>query len=192
MGPLAHNLLLQPHLVFVAVSAVTGGAALARARLCVVLTRAACPVLLVTCVCMAITLTSEEREEVIEPPRPTGAQAGCCKRELQPMRPEEETEAHRGQAVYPKATVLVSGRVRIRTQDGRTPGLTDHSEGRGWNGEAVLRPLPQGPLSLFAQESPPGLLGNLRFSTGLRERVSHLSLVLCPQPLPQGISAFPD
>lgn len=63
MGPLAHNLLFQPHLVFVAVSAVTGGAALARARLCVVLTRAACPVLLVTCVCMAITLTSEEREE---------------------------------------------------------------------------------------------------------------------------------
>lgn len=69
------------------------------------------------------------------------------------MRPEEETEAHRGQAVYPKATVLVSGRVRIRTQDGRTPGLTDHAEGRGWNGEAVLRPLPQGPRCLSLPKS---------------------------------------
>lgn len=52
-----------PYLVLVAISTVAGGAALARARLRIVLTWAARPVLFVTCVCMAITLASEEGEE---------------------------------------------------------------------------------------------------------------------------------
>ena len=141
---MTHNLHLQPYLVFVAVSAVTGGAALARACLCVVLTWAACPILLITRVRVAITLASEDREENegYRAPMTYRGQAGCCKHKLQSVRPEEEAEAHRGQAVYPKATELFSGRVRIRTQVGWTPG----SQGRGWNGKTGVRPLPQGPL----------------------------------------------
>lgn len=50
---------LQPHLVLVAVSTVTRGTALACARLCVVLTWASRAILLVTSVCVAITLASE-------------------------------------------------------------------------------------------------------------------------------------
>lgn len=63
VGPLAWDSLLQPHLVLVAVPTVAGGTALARARLRVVLTRAACPVLLITRICMAVTLASEEDGE---------------------------------------------------------------------------------------------------------------------------------
>ena len=73
--------------------------------------------------------------------------------------------------------------------DGLQGLLTIQKEGVEWG--ACLEASPSGP-SLFAQESPIGLLGSLRFSTGLRERVSHLSLVHRPQPPPQGISSFPD
>ena len=116
---MTHNSHLQPYLVFVAVSAVTGGAALARACLCVVLTWAACPILLVTRVRVAITLASEEREDAgYRAPMTCRGQAGCCEHKLQSVRPEKEAEAHRGQAIYPKATELFTGLVRIRTQVG--------------------------------------------------------------------------
>lgn len=119
MGPLVHNSFLQPHLVLVAVSAVTGGAPLAGARLCVVLTGAACPVLLVTRICMAITLASVGGREtgVIVLSCPTGALAGCCICELQ-SRPEETTGSQRS-----------SPSPKWQSQD-QSLAWTDHSEGR--------------------------------------------------------------